>query len=148
VVTVLVVLGVWLLWPAPAAPQARQYTEFTACLLTDDRGIAGPQAAPVWAGLQDASVATHAQAEFLPIEGEQTAENASLTLGTLVRWRCNLVFAVGNLPTAAVQSGAGRLPGIRFFVVGGSGNGGNITYLHGDARVSVRDAFAAAVTVQ
>jgi hypothetical protein len=52
-------LGVRMLWPSTTqAPRTRPYLAFTACLLTDDQGAAGMAAGPVWAGMQDASLAT------------------------------------------------------------------------------------------
>ena len=48
-----------------APPRARQYLAFNACLLTGSRGLAGPQAAQAWAGMQDASLATRAKVEYL-----------------------------------------------------------------------------------
>ena len=75
---VLVVALTWALWPASEPdppPRAREYLDYTACLLTGDRGIADPQAAPVWAGLQDASLATRAKVQYLAVTGPQTAEN-------------------------------------------------------------------------
>ena len=57
-VLVLAALLTWVLWPdqpSPESPRARPYIEYTACLLTGEEGIAGPDAAPVWAGLQDGS---------------------------------------------------------------------------------------------
>src|SRR5262245_15879290 len=98
-------LVTWLVWPtgAPrvAPPRERQYLDYTACLLADDRGIAGAEAAPVWAGLQDASLATHAKVQYLPVLGAQTTDNALTFLATLAQGQCNIIFAVGNGPVAA-----------------------------------------------
>lgn len=46
----------WLVWPAhpEPPPRARPYLEYTACLLTDGQGLAGPLSASVWGGMQDA----------------------------------------------------------------------------------------------
>jgi hypothetical protein len=66
----------WAVWPSQPAPRARQYLEFTACLLTDDHGITGPEAAPVWAGMQEASLATRAKVQFASVVGRQSVENA------------------------------------------------------------------------
>src|ERR1700761_9200785 len=78
VAAVVVVAGLvpWLVWPSTPAPRARVYKAFTACLLTDSRGIAGPQAAPVWAGMQKASLATHVKVEYLAVVGPDTVDNA------------------------------------------------------------------------
>jgi hypothetical protein len=95
----LVVVGVllWSIWPAgQAEPRAREYRDVTACLLTDEQGVAGAQAAPVWEGMQDASLKTHGQVKYLAIAGEQNKDNASSFLGSLVVGRCAVIVAVGQ----------------------------------------------------
>ncbi|HEY4867303.1 MAG TPA: hypothetical protein VIK45_17525, partial [Candidatus Dormibacteraeota bacterium] len=47
--------------------RARQYLSFTACLLTDSRGLAGAQASAAWAGLEQASASTRAQVQYLSV---------------------------------------------------------------------------------
>lgn len=111
-----------LLWPSqkpPDPPRARQYLEFTACLLTDERGLAGPEAAAVWAGMQDASLATRAKVQYLSITGPQTVDNASTFVASLAQGGCGLVLAAGELPIAAIGPGAERFPQTRFAVVNG-----------------------------
>jgi hypothetical protein len=106
-------LLVWALWPTPKQteqPRARQYLDFTACLLTDADGVTGAQAAPVWAGMQDASQATHAKVQYLSVSGPQTVENAMPFLNSLAQGHCDLVVAVGDAPVAAVRAGAGKFP--------------------------------------
>src|SRR5688572_8099415 len=59
-----VILLTWALWPATKeTPRERRYLDYTACLLTGEKGIADPAAAPVWAGMQEASLATHAKVQ-------------------------------------------------------------------------------------
>jgi hypothetical protein len=66
-VAVLVVgLAAWILWPSP---RPRPYLAFTACLLTDEQGVAGSAAGAVWAGMQDASLATRAKVQYVPAVG-------------------------------------------------------------------------------
>lgn len=111
---------VWLVWPQEPEPRARQYLDFTACLLTDDNGLTGPQARPVWAGMQRASLATHAKVEYLVVRGPQTVDNASTFLTSLAQGQCHLLFAVGKAPTGSVAANATKFPRTRFVVVGGN----------------------------
>jgi basic membrane lipoprotein Med (substrate-binding protein (PBP1-ABC) superfamily) len=118
----IVVLGgvAWWLRPVrqPAdEPLARQYRDFTACLLTDDRGISGPEAAPMWAGIQDAALTERVRSQYLTVAGPQTAENAATFLASLAQGQCDLVFAAGSAPAEAVRRGAQTFPRIRFLVV-------------------------------
>jgi hypothetical protein len=121
-VVLLGALVVFLVWPdeREAPPRARPYLEYTACLLTDGQGVAGPAAAAVWAGMQDASLATHAKVQYLPVVGEATVGNALPYLANLVQRRCAVVFAVGPAQVAAVAADAARHPGVRFVVASGS----------------------------
>jgi len=153
-ITAAVAVLVWALWPAPAAepPRARQYIEFTACLLTGERGIADPAAVPVWAGLQDASLATRAKIQYLAITGPQTVENATPFLASLAQAGCNLVFAVGDIPVAAVERGRTDFPAARFFPVGGGRAHTNVSPVSGrsadEIRAAVRDALQQAVAAK
>ena len=144
-------LGVWALWPEPApAPRARLYTDSSACLLTDGHGLAGAQAAPVWAGMQDASLATRAKVSYLPVTGAETAENAAPFLAGLVQRRCDVVVAVGPAQVSAVAANAVKFPRVRFVVVGDGGGSlaGDVTRV-GDTgpaavRAAIRDVATAA----
>jgi hypothetical protein len=129
-----VVLGalvVWLVWPEkrPEPPRARPYLDYTACLLTDAQGVAGAAAAPVWAGMQDASLATHAKVQFLQVTGEATVGNALPYLATLVQRRCAVVFAVGPAQVAAVAADAAKHPAVQFVVAGGSSPASNVAVI-------------------
>jgi hypothetical protein len=119
-------LVLWLVWPdkREAPPRARPYLEYTACLLTDGQGVAGPPAAAVWAGMQDASLATHAKVQYLPVVGEPTVGNALPYLANLVQRRCAVVFAVGPAQVAAVAADAANHPGVRFIVASGASASG------------------------
>ncbi|MFC4049395.1 hypothetical protein ACFOY4_06855 [Actinomadura syzygii] len=57
--------------PSPE-PRARQYIAFKACLLTDSRGIAGAEAAPVWQGMRRASLKTRAKIQYLAVSAWPT----------------------------------------------------------------------------
>jgi basic membrane lipoprotein Med (substrate-binding protein (PBP1-ABC) superfamily) len=148
VVLVLVGLGVWVLWPSagPAPqPRARQYLAFTACLLTDGRGIAGQRAAPAWAGMQDASLATRVKVQFLPAAGAATAADASAYLASLVQRHCDLIVAVGEAPVAAVAADAAKYPDARFIAVGGVASAPNVTAVGAASGSQVRERVAALV---
>ncbi|HEX6872261.1 MAG TPA: hypothetical protein VF163_14280 [Micromonosporaceae bacterium] len=111
---------IWTMWPTENArtPRERQYLQFTACLLTDQEGITSPDAAQVWAGMQDASLATHAKIEYLAVAGPQTAANAVPYLNSLAQSQCNLILAAGDAPVAAVTASAAQFPNIRFHAAG------------------------------
>ncbi|GAB2962676.1 hypothetical protein GCM10027280_59410 [Micromonospora polyrhachis] len=118
----------WALWPDPEPePRARQYREVTACLLTDDQGVTGAEAAVVWAGMQDASLRTRAKVQFLQVDGAQTIDNARTYLGSLVQNRCDLVLAVGTAPVGAVRENAARFPSARFVTVGSGAPAANVS---------------------
>jgi basic membrane lipoprotein Med (substrate-binding protein (PBP1-ABC) superfamily) len=115
-----VAIVAWALWPSSgAAPRSRAYLPFTACLLTDGRGLTGA-AAPVWAGMQDTSAATRAKVQYLPATGAGSADEVRPYLATLVERHCDLVVAVGSGPVSAVARDADRYPAVRFVSVGGS----------------------------
>lgn len=99
-------------------PRARQYLDFKACLLTDQQGIIGKEAGPVWAGMQRASLKTHARVQFLPVMGPQNAGNAVPYLNSLVQRKCDLVIAAGEVPASATAQFAPRFPKSRFVIVG------------------------------
>jgi hypothetical protein len=131
-------LGVWWLWPS-SPPRARPYLDWTACLLTDGRGTVGPPAAAAWAGMQDASSATHARVQHVPVAGGTTVGDALPYLAGLLQRRCAVVVAVGDAQVAAVATDAARYPAVRFVVVGGSASGGNVTVLNGLSDPQLRD---------
>jgi basic membrane lipoprotein Med (substrate-binding protein (PBP1-ABC) superfamily) len=124
----------------------RQYLEFTACLLTEGGGVAGPEAAPVWAGMQDASLATRAKVQYLAVSGPQTVDNAVLFASSLAQNRCNLVFAAGDVQTSAVVKVAPRFPGTAFVVVGSGASASNVSRLDGSSATEVRAAVRRTLT--
>ncbi|MFI6228834.1 hypothetical protein ACIBCR_16145 [Micromonospora echinospora] len=122
----------WLLWPepeAPPAPRERQYRAFTACLLTDDRGIAGEQARAVWDGMQRASLAHSIQVQYLTVDGPQTAANAAAYFNSLALRQCQVVIAVGEAPVGALIEGKGRFPSLRYVVVGEASQVDGVTFV-------------------
>jgi hypothetical protein len=139
-------VGLWLVWPSGGEPRAREYRDVTACLLTDDQGVAGPQAATVWAGMQDASRQTHGQIRYLAVAGEQTKDNTSSFLGSLVVGRCAVIVAAGPVPVQTVVSEARRYPGQRFLVVGADpGASPNVSTVSGSGGERARSSISAAV---
>src|SRR6266545_144208 len=142
---VTVALTVWALWPSARPAQqsrARAYLAFTACLLTDEHGIAGERAVPVWAGMQDASLATRVKVQFLPAADALTAANVSPYLAGLVQRRCDLIVAVGE---AAVAADAAKYPGTRFVTVGGGASAPNVTAVGESSASRVREGIGALV---
>jgi hypothetical protein len=85
----------WAFWPSKPAtvPQARQYLNVSACLLTDSRGIApGAPGAPAWAAMQKASLATRVMVSYLPDTGPA---DAPVMLNTLVQRHCGVIITAG-----------------------------------------------------
>lgn len=126
--------------------RARAYDARQACLLTGARGLADPAAAPVWAGMQDASAATHAKVSYLAVPEEQTPANAAPYLATLAARDCTVVVAVGAAPAGAVSATAPRFPRIQFVVAGGAPGaaGPNVTEVTG-GRAGVASAVTTAL---
>lgn len=115
---VIVAVLVAALWPDDVAePRAREYRDVTACLLTGSAGVTDPAAAPVWAGMQDASLDNRAKVQFLEVDGPQTADNAASYLASLVQSRCDLILTVGEAPTGALARDAVRYPQASFVLV-------------------------------
>jgi DNA-binding LacI/PurR family transcriptional regulator len=139
-VTLVVGVTVWALWPEPEKPLAREYGQSTFCLLTGARGINEPDAVPVWAGMQEASLASLAKVQFLEVDGEQTAENALTYVASLVRSRCDAVFGAGEVPVAALREAAARFPGTRFVVIGAGASSDNVSVVDQSGADAVRAA--------
>jgi basic membrane lipoprotein Med (substrate-binding protein (PBP1-ABC) superfamily) len=116
-------------------PRAREYLDVTACLLTDERGIAGTEAAPVWAGMQQASLATRARVRYLAVAGDQTVENAATFLASLAHGNCARIYAAGDLPRKTVDATAAQFPDVRFVVVGRAQTAPNVSSID-DSEVS------------
>jgi hypothetical protein len=137
----------WAMWPAPApAPRAREYLDYNVCLLTDADGLRGNDAAPVWAGMQDASLATRVRVQYLTVSGAQTAGNAEPLLASLAQSKCALVFTTGSAPTTAARSNAGSFANVRFYVLGGASTVANLTVLPRGSNDQVRQDVRRAVT--
>jgi hypothetical protein len=115
-------VATWLLWPSPSGPEVRErhYASTTACLLTDDKGLAGEPARAAWAGMQEASVDGSVKVQYLAIAGPQTAANGLSYFNSLGVQRCAVIVAVGDVPVAAMMDGRARFPEIRQVAVGGA----------------------------
>jgi hypothetical protein len=112
-------LAGWALRPRPAAvPQARQYLDVSACLLTDPRGVVpGSAGAPVWASMEQTSLATHVMVSYLPA---MMPANVPVLLNTLAQRRCGVIITSGAAP-AQVAKAAQANPGQRFLAVTSAG---------------------------
>lgn len=118
----------WTLWPSPdEPPRERRYLDYTACLLTGENGITDPAAAPIWAGMQEASLTSHAKVQYLAVAGPQTTANAIPFINSLAQSRCDLIFAVGTAQITAAQQSGPRFPAVRFYTIGGTLTQGNLT---------------------
>jgi basic membrane lipoprotein Med (substrate-binding protein (PBP1-ABC) superfamily) len=136
----------WAVWPSPpAAPRARPYLAFTACLLTDGQAVAGSAAGPVWAGMQDASLAARAKVQYLPAVGAVDAAEVLPYLASLVQRQCDLIVAVGAAQVAAVDAAAERYPGTRFVAVGGTRSRQNVTVVDGSSTPKVRERISSLI---
>jgi basic membrane lipoprotein Med (substrate-binding protein (PBP1-ABC) superfamily) len=152
VVVVAIGLGVFLATrpshPARALPpaRARVYTSFDACLLTDADGVGSSQAAPVWAGMQAASLQTSGKVSFLAVSGPDTAANAVPYVNTLIQRQCNLVLAVGASQVAAARQQAAVFPKVQFVVIDAGSSTPNIIALAPGEGADVTAAVKGAVT--
>ena len=110
-----VVLVGWGLWPRPvAAPQARQYLNVTACLLTGPRGVLpGSPAASAWAAMERASPATHVMVSYL---SATAPADVTVLLNTMVQRQCGVIITDGASP-AQVAPTARANPRQRFVLV-------------------------------
>lgn len=142
-------LSTWALWPDdpdPAPVRERQYREATACLLADDHGLEGDPAKAAWAGMQDASLATRVQVQYLAIVGPQTAENGVTFFNTLGAQHCSVIVAAGAVPVASMVQGYQQFPGVRFIAVGGDPKGAPLAVVGAgspdEVRSGVKDAVA------
>jgi hypothetical protein len=109
----------WLVWPRPApVPQARQYLNVSACLLTDSRGVVpGTPAAPVWAAMESASTATHVMVSYLPDTGPA---DVTPMLSTLIQRQCGVIITTAA-DASQVISAAKADPGQHFLLITATG---------------------------
>lgn len=105
-----------------APSRARQYSAHKACLLTDARGISADRARTVWAGMEDASAATHAKVQYLSTAGPATPANAIPYANTLVQRHCDIIVATGEAQAGALRRLSGSASATRFLVVDAAKN--------------------------
>jgi hypothetical protein len=138
------VLG-WALWPDEVDPRARVYTEATACLLTPADGVSGREAAPVWAGMQEASLATRGKVQFLEVDGPPAREQAVTYLATLAGGGCDLVLTVGKAQNDALTASAASYPKVSFVMIGAGKEQNNVSVIAVDTPDDVRAQVGAKV---
>jgi hypothetical protein len=126
--------------------RARDYRSVDACLLTGAGGLADPAAAAVWAGMQDASLATRARVSYLPVVGPDTVAAALPFAQSLIQRHCVVVVAVGPVEVGAVAQEAPEHTDIRFVLIGGTAGGSNVSVVSTGPRERVRPAVAEVVT--
>lgn len=146
-IVVLVGLSV-LLWPddpEPPAARERDYREVTACLLTDQTGLEGDLAKPAWAGMQEASLASRVQVQYLAIAGPQTADNGVTFFNTLGTQKCSVIVAAGPVPVASMVQGYKQFPSVRFVAVGGDPGGAPLAVVNAGSSDSIRSGVKDAV---
>lgn len=120
-----IMLGV--LAPSDEAPRARQYRSAKACLLTGSQGIGDEKAAPIWAGMQRASLRSQVKVQYLAVTGPESVAAARPFLGALVNLKCDLILAGGSMPATAVDSAANDFRENKFVVVGVTSGHPNVT---------------------
>ena len=117
----LAVSGGPLPWSSGGQPpqfQERAFENVDACLLTGVSGLSDPQAAQVWAGMQDASKATTARVSYQTVTGPATEAQAAPYAGTLLVQGCKVIVASGDPERAAVLADASQFSSVRFVVDG------------------------------
>jgi hypothetical protein len=128
--------------PYHPAARSRQYADYTACLLTDESGLSGPEAAAVWSGMQQASTKTTEQVSYLAVEGDQTLTNAETYFNTLAGRGCDVILAAGALPAQAATARSSAYPKITVFTYPHAG-GSSGTETTTDVEASLTKAFNA-----
>lgn len=118
-VVIAAVVTAWGVWPSPApAPQARHYLDLSACLLTGPGGIAsGTPAAPVWAAMQSASLATHVMVSYLSDTGPADVQPM---LNTLIERQCGVIVATSDASAGVIAAGKAN-PRQQFLLVAAAG---------------------------
>ncbi|MFC9795950.1 BMP family ABC transporter substrate-binding protein [Streptomyces sp. NPDC057695] len=150
-VLVLGLVGAWLFAGSdragtPPDTRARAYQDYDACLLTDERGIVtGAPAAPVWEGMQTASLDKHIRVTFVPVMGAKTVENARPFLNGLVQRDCEIVVASGAPQVAAAEAAVEKNPEIRFVTVGTGAGASHDNLVRVAPGASLEDDIAATV---
>lgn len=96
-------------------PQARQYLNVSACLLTDTGGVVpGAAAAPVWTAMQSASLATRVMVSYLSDTGPS---DAPAMLSTLAQRKCGLIIITTAAAVGLAVKAARAYPHQQFLIV-------------------------------
>ncbi|WP_416903542.1 hypothetical protein [Micromonospora echinospora] len=150
VVAVTAVVAIWVLWPSSDTEPVRErrYRNTTACLLTDDKGLAGEPAAAVWAGMREASSDTRIKIQHLAVSGPQNPANALTYYNSLASQNCTIFIAVGEVAVTAMASGRSNFPQARHLAVGHDPGDPNVTLVEAAStevtRTAVRDLVSRA----
>ena len=140
------VIAAWVLWPGSgsgsgsanaAGPQARQYLDASACLLTGSSGVSpGTAGAQAWDAMESASLASHVMVSHLP-----SAEPADVPvlLNTLIERECGVIVVTGASQNQ-VTSAARANPGRHFILVTGGTATGSVAVLPNAVTVSAARA--------
>lgn len=121
VMAVVVAGAAWMIWPSSTgkpAPRARQYVNFTQCLLTDAAGVNSASARPVWAAMQQSSAQTAAKSQFLAIPASAAKGESAVYANTLVARGCDVIVAAGAEPVRVAAAAAGSTPAKHFVLIG------------------------------
>jgi hypothetical protein len=97
--------------------------------------------------MRNASLATHAKVEFLPVYGT-TAAAAQPYVVSLVQRSCGVVLAVGAPQVSAVTADAGRYPYVRFVAISDEPSSQDVTMVNpatGQVSATVSRLIRAAV---
>lgn len=131
--------------------RARVYANVDACLLSGSRGVSASPDSVVWAGMEDASLATRVRVSYLAVTGPGTEANALPFLGSLLVRGCRVIVAADAVERTAVLADARQFPRVQFVVTASgvagpsAGAGGrNVTMLAAGSP-GVRAASAVAV---
>jgi basic membrane lipoprotein Med (substrate-binding protein (PBP1-ABC) superfamily) len=140
-----VVVVVLVTWPRERQlppPRAREYRSVDACLLTGPAGITDTQAAAVWAGMQDASLAALARVSYLPVVGPETTANALPFAQSLIQRHCVVIVATGPVEVSALAELAPKHTDVRFLLIGGTGSGANVSTVPAGTREQIQPRVA------
>ena len=98
--------------------RARVYVNVDVCLLSGPQGVSASPDSAVWAGMEDASLATRVRVSYLTVTGPGTAANAGPFLGSLLVRGCRVIVAADAPERAAALADARQFPRVQFIVTG------------------------------
>jgi basic membrane lipoprotein Med (substrate-binding protein (PBP1-ABC) superfamily) len=136
----------WSLRPRPVtAPQARQYLNLSACLLTGPSGVVpGTPAAAAWAAMESASLATRVMVDYLPDTGPA---DVTPMLNTLIQRQCGMIITTGAAASQVIEAAKAN-PRQQFMLVSAAGSTATgSTAMAAPANTAVVSATAAAARI-